>query len=287
MRIVPSDSVLHYGAHLKRFAWIGALLLAGCAKSPSGASAGNFTRIHFRIEVAGRVNTPFDEDPNVSYVYAIAIRASSDTNPLPQYAPLPVLNDGTNPNNQNVNPNGIVAGSPTHLVLLGNVQGTTSTATRPYILYRFPSQTEAPNTNDPDNPVNITTPILSNRAPILNFEPLDSNPQVIEFDLFTNQLVDVGTNLDAQAQALTNLQVNFLTMTRPTNTSGSERLSDSLGNQLLDGTDAFDFINVNLLANNNYTNSSSNIETEGDLLPRGSRLPDIDIVNWSIEVRRP
>lgn len=241
--------------------------LGGCAKFPEGGAGNGFTRIIFRFEVAGRLNTQFDDDVT-SNVYAVAIRASTDINPQPQLAPQAVIGEN--------NPNGIVAGSPTHLVLIG------ANASEPYELYRFYTQEEVPFPEDPDNPINLNFPPRSNRGRIINFQQIGNNTKVVQFELFTNLLADT----DAAAQLLNSLQVNILTMNRRAGQGSGERINDSLGIQTVNPPE-FEFVRVDLRANGTYDNSRTNIETDGDVIPTDRQDPDVDIVNWSIEVQRP
>ena len=268
MRIVPPNSVLHRRSRLKPLLALGAIVaVGGCAKFPEGGAANGFTRIIFRFEVAGRLNTQFDDDVT-NNVYAVAIRASDDINPQPQLAPQAIIGEN--------NPNGIVAGSPTHLVLIG------PNASEPYELYRFYTQEEVPFPEDPDNPINLNFPPRSTRGRILNFQQINSQTRVVQFELFTNLLADT----DAEAQLLNSLQVNFLTMNRRAGQGSGNRISDSLGIQTTAPAE-FEFVRVDLRANGTYDNSRTNIETEGDVIPTDRQDPDVDIVNWSIEVQRP
>lgn len=266
MRIVSPNSLLHRRPRLKPLLALGAIVAVnGCAKFPEGGGANGFTRIIFRFEVAGRLNTQFDDDVT-NNIYAVAIRATDDINPQPQLAPQAVVGEN--------NPNGIVAGSPTHLVLIG------PNASEPYELYRFYTQEEVPFPNDPDNPINLNFPPRSTRGRILNYQPISSQTRVVQFELFTNLLADT----DTEAQALNSLQVNFLTMNRRAGEGGGTRVSDSLGIQTTTPAE-FEFVKVDLRANGTYDNTRTNIETDGDVIPVNE--PDVDIVNWSIEVQRP
>lgn len=106
-----AELVLHRRSRLMRFAWralvLSALAITGCAKFPANGTGTTYTRVSFRIRVAGKINTTQDADPLTNYLYFVAIRASSDDNPDSTTNPQPVFA---------VNPNGFVGGQPTHFV---------------------------------------------------------------------------------------------------------------------------------------------------------------------------
>lgn len=236
------------------------LALGGCAKSPAGAVAGNFTRISFRVRVAGHIN------PN--YIYDVAIHADTDPDPEPQFAPVPVLNAN--------NPNGRVAGSPTHFVEFDAL----NSQVEPFVLYRFAKREEVQNPSDPTNPIALESWARSIRRRIVNFEQVDLGTSTeLRFDLFTDQLVDA----DADAQNLKSLQVNFLTMNRLANQGSGNRVIDSLGDNATSNLNQY--IRIDLRTNQTYSNTvgpGAGLEPTGD-----SPDPDLDIIDWSVDVQRP
>ncbi|MGV3617651.1 MAG: hypothetical protein ACO1SV_20185 [Fimbriimonas sp.] len=261
MRIVLPNPLLHRRPYLKPFLSLGVVAcLAGCAKFPEGGDTSAFTRIIVRLEFAGPVN------PN--YIYDVAIHASTELNPQPQFAPQPVLTEN--------NPNGRMAGSPTHFVEYPGPGG----ASEPFVLYRFAKQTEVPNPSDPENPVNLQVFAPSTRGRIINFDVTE--PRFLQFEIFTNQLVDD----DAAAQTLTTLLVNVLTMNRLSNTgAGGNRVIDAYGDTR--SAQLNEFLQIDLRANRTYEDTSD-FEPEGDTLPQNlTSDPALDIVGYRIEVQTP
>lgn len=243
-----------------RFAWralvLSALAVTGCAKFPANGTGTTYTRVSFRIKVAGKINTTQDADPLTNYLYFVAIRASSDDNPDSTTNPQPVFA---------VNPNGFVGGQPTHFVEFDTLNPTQQ---YPYRLYQFAT------TSDPANPINLGA-YSEVAQPIVNFTRPDSGGAELKFDLFTNQLGD-GTG----STALKFLQVNFLTMNKRLLSGTTGRLQDFLG----DNNNAADLnkaIKVDLRTND-YKVNTSDYEPSGDVSD-----PDLDIVDWSVTVTRP
>jgi len=242
---------------------------ASCAKFPDNATGSQFTRIIFRLEVAGKINTSIDDDPSTFYLYDFAIRASTDPNPQDQTAPRPVL--GAN------EPNGRMAGSPTHFV---EFNGQFATVANPFVLYRFAKTSEVENPTDPTNDIELSSFAESTRRRIVNFDRVENGTRVLQFELFTDQLADT----DEAAQALQSLQVNFLSMTRPANIGSGTRVIDAFGDTR--SPQINDYFLIDLRANRVYSGTlSPGFEPENDTIP--GTLPDVDIVNWSIEVQRP
>lgn len=233
---------------------------AGCAKFPANGSGTGFTKVIFRLKVAGTINE--------NYIYDFAIRASTDANPDtdPERIPQPVLNGSS--------PNGRMAGSPTHFV----EYAPSNASLDPFTLYRFSTQAEVPNPSDPDNPINLGHYVPSTRGRIVNYDPITPGTTTnLQFELFVNLLADT----DEQAIALQALQVQLLTMNRPATLGSGTRVIDYLGS-----SGAPEFIKVDLRSNGTYGNSSgfpgSGIEPTGDCPD-----PDLDIIDWTIEVQRP
>lgn len=233
---------------------------AGCAKFPANGTGTGFTKLIFRLKVAGTINA--------NYIYDFAIRASTDANPdtSSEHVPQPVLNGSS--------PNGRMAGSPTHFVEYAPSNATLD----PFTLYRFSTQAEVPNPDDPDNPINLGNFPPSTRGRIVNYDPITPGTTTdLQFELFVNLLADT----DAAAPLIQALQVQLLTMNRPTNLGSGTRVIDYLGQ-----AGSPEFIKVDLRSNGTYGNTSglpgSGIEPTGDCPD-----PDLDIVDWSIEVQRP
>lgn len=250
---------------------IAALLCASCAKFPSGGDIAEFTKITFSFRVRGKINTTLDEDPNIYYLYFMALRASTDRNPDPRFAPQPVVADN--------NPNGFVAGSPTHFVQFDSQNPNSA---EPFVLYRFSKSSEVPNPSDPNNPINLASFARSIRGRIIDYQNLSENPNTLSFSVFANMLADN----DADAKLLQTLQVNFLTMNRLATGAGGTRIIDALGDtQSPLGINQY--VTVDLTTDGTYSNtfgSYSNLEPQQDTLPAGVQDPDLDIVDWSIRV---
>ena len=100
--------------------------------------------------------------------------------------------------------------------------------------------------------------------------------ETLQFEIDLSQLVPSG-----DVDTIEAIQVNFLTMNN-TNTSGGGRLWDALGNSNNPG-EINSYFTFQPLSAFTYTNANSgNIEVLGDVAD-----PDLDIVDWSIEVRLP
>jgi hypothetical protein len=214
--------------------------------------------------VAGTIN------PN--YIYDIALRASSSSNPDVQNAPLPTLSSN--------NPNGRMAGSPTHFVEF--YAPASDPTIEPFVLYRFSLQSEVPNPSDPNNAINLASWARSGRGRIVNFTPVTTgSSNTLQFSIFTNMLADT----DAAANALESLQVNLLTMNRISSQGGGNRTIDSLGdNNSSSGINTF--LKVDLRASGSYNNlipgPGYQIEPTGDCPD-----PDLDVTDFSIDVAKP
>jgi len=244
-----------------RFLALAICAIAGCAKFPANGDSTSFVKVTFRMRVAGVINS--------NYFYDIAIRTSTDPNPASDAAKVPQPVIGQN------NPNGRVAGSPTHFI---EYAPTNPVGPDPYTLYRFSTQQEVPNPSDPDNPINLGSFAPTTRGRIVSYPPINPGTSTeIQFDVFLNLLGDT----DDAARQIQALQVQFLTMNRLSNQGAGNRVFDYLGlpNQP-------EFIKVDLRSNNQYGNTSglpgSGIESEGDCVE-----PDLDIVDWGITVVRP
>ncbi|MEZ0327544.1 MAG: hypothetical protein ACAH95_16720 [Fimbriimonas sp.] len=257
-----------------RFGLLAAIaLVCGCAKFPETAGGEQFTRVTFRMRVGGKINTALDEDGTIYYIYDVAIRATPELNPEDRFAPVPVVASN--------NPNGRMAGSPTHFV---EFDSQNPNSAEPFILYRFATQAEVPNPSDPTNPINLNSFSRATRGRIVNYQNLSEDPSVLQFDIFVNQLADD----DTAARLLTSLQVNFLTMSRLSTGVGGTRAIDSIGDNRVP-SEFNRYIKIDLRQNgvtNNQSGITTGIEPTGDIYPTGVNDPDLDIVDWSIEVHR-
>lgn len=150
--------------------------------------------------------------------------------------------------------NGYVAGNATHLVWWD------PTAINDYLLYKF---------------VDVQ---LNNRVIVgvpVSVENVTVGARRIRFELLLTQLVD--DPLDAAD--LRSLQVNFLTMDRIPE-SGTNKEWDALGNNAIP-SEINSYVRIPLRINGIYSNqSANNLEPSGD-----QNNPDLDISDWSIEVR--
>lgn len=187
------------------------------------------------------------------YVYIIAIRTSTDANP-DSNGPVPVINYPA--------ANGFVAGGPTHYVKWDPLQS------RAYILYQF-----------------TNTDLTSWREVGIPVTQTDVTPgsSVLQFELSLDQLVTVtGTSNTLQA-----LQVNFLTMNRVSQSSGTNRVIDALGDTR-SSSEINNFVRIPLATSGIYDNSRFNLiePTSQDASSTDCPDPDLDIIDWSIEVRR-
>ena len=151
--------------------------------------------------------------------------------------------------------NGFVAGHCTHFVLWNPL------ASPAYQIYQFSDDT----LND----------WFLKGYPIQSL-PISEGDKTLSFEIDLSQLVPA-----ADVPTIQSVQVNFLTMNN-TNTSGGGRLWDALG----DGNVPSEINSYFTFQPNSaitYTNASTgNVEPQGDVAD-----PDLDIVDWSIEVRLP
>jgi hypothetical protein len=237
-------------------------LAASCGGSATTSSirpASAWTAVTFTFKVAGHINT------TAPFYYDVALTASPDPNPLPQFAPLPVITDK--------NPNGRVAGCPTSFV---EFNASDPYSALPFILYRF-----APNPGNASNPVNLAVFAPSTRGQIDKFTTPQTggSPDTLSFTLYTNMLADT----DQAARKLKSLQVNILTMTRLANHGASPRIIDALGDtRKVSGMNQF--LTIDLRRDGIYTNDAS-LEPAGDTF--GGTEPDVDLIDYKITVTLP
>ena len=111
----------------------------------------------------------------------------------------------------------------------------------------------------------------------INVTPVTAGSNTIQFELDLNQIA----SSTAEAPLLQSLQVNFLTMDRvPQGNDPGSKTYDALGNTL-DPTQINDYVLIPLNRSAIYNNSNfNNLEPTGDCPD-----PNLDISNWSVEVR--
>lgn len=222
-----------------------ALAIAGCAKYPDVPDAAS-TRLIFTMTVSGAIRTGQEVGGNgIPYIYMVAMRTSTDAVPTTG-GPVPVIAPPWG--------NGYVAGNSTHFVWWD------PTATSDYLLYKF---------------LDIQ---LNNRIIVgvpVSVENVGVGSRRIRFEILLTQLVDDPLDADL----LQSMQVNFLTMDRIPQT-GTNKEWDALGNNSIP-SEINSFIRIPLDINGIYNNQTANqLEPQGD-----QPNPDLDISDWSVEVR--
>jgi len=241
---------------MKRLAILGlTLALAGCAKFPSNGSTQN-TKVHFSMTVAGTIKP--------QYVYVVAIRWAKTDPPFdPDHGPIPVIASPWG--------NGIVAGRCNVYMRWDSFQFPN------YQMYRFSDA--IPDDQFPTNGQAYNTNPVQQQPPI-NYVDVTDGGRTIEFDLDMSQIAPST----AEIPQIRDLQVNFLTMDRvPQGGDSGSKVWDALGNTTV--FDSNDFITVSVDRNGTYSNSTvplPGLEPSGDVAD-----PDLDIVDWKIQVIRP
>ena len=185
---------------------------------------------------------------NPNYVYVFPIRTSLVSNPV---------GDGPIPTLQFPTANGFVQGNVDYFVLW-------TPDTQQYTLYRFT-----------DSTLTFFTAI----GVPLNVLEVTTGTKTLGFELSMEQLVtDPGTSNLVLA-----IQANFLTMNKKLDQgNGSTRIIDCLGNTNLQ-TDFNEPVKIPLTTTGLYDNIRFNFL---EPLEVDCRDPDLDIEDWSIEVRR-
>jgi hypothetical protein len=183
---------------------------------------------------------------NPNYVYIVALRPSVEDNP-PEQGPVPVIAPPWG--------NGFVAGTVSHFVRWDPLQSPN------YLLYAFRGA-------DLIEYFPIGVPI--------QFEDVIPGTRMLRFELEVAQLAPTP----ADAQNFRSLQINFLTMDRVPQGQGGTKFWDALGDGRLP-SELNTWITVPLITSGLYTNQRFNfLEPSGD-----TPDPDLDIVDWSVEVR--
>ncbi len=151
--------------------------------------------------------------------------------------------------------NGFVAGGCTHYILWNPL------ASPQYQIWQF-------NDTTLNQSFFVGTPV--------NYQTLGQTDRTMSFEINLSQLVPA-----AQVDSIKSVQVNFLSMNN-TNVSGGGRVWDALGDSTITTQVNSPFL-VRLRANQTFTNAN-----QGSVEPRGDCPdPDLDITDWSVEVRLP
>lgn len=216
--------------------------MLGCAKLPDLGFGTTGTRLVFTMTMADAIKG--------NYIYIVAIRPSTDTNP-PEQGPIPVIAPPWG--------NGFVAGTVTHFV-----QWSPSFPDR-YELFEF-----------------VDTTLINYRVIGVPVTATDVTPGIsktIQFELNLDQLDDIPAN----AANFETLQINFLTMDRiPQGSSGSKNW-EALGDGRLP-SQVNSPITIPVRISGTYNNQTAqffNLEPVGDAAD-----PALDIADWQVEVRR-
>lgn len=182
------------------------------------------------------------------YIYMVAVRPSVDLNP-PEQGPIPVIAPPWG--------NGFVAGTVTHFVMWADTQSPR------YLIYQF-----RPGTN--------LVEYFAIGAPI-NYVDINPGEKVLRFELDLTQIAPDA----ATAATYQSVQMNFLTMDRiPQGTTGTKNW-DALGDSRLP-TEVNSPITIPLRTSGIYDNARfQDLEVPADVAD-----PDLDLVDWSVEVRK-
>lgn len=182
-----------------------------------------------------------------NYIYIVALRPSTDSNPTEQ-GPIPVIAPPWG--------NGFVAGTVTHFVMWANTQSPR------YLVYQF-----RPGTN--------LIEYFAIGAP-LNYVDVNPGEKTLRFEINLSQIAPDAVT----AATYQSLQVNILTMDRIPQGSGGTKNWDALGNSSLP-SEVNSPITIPLRTSGVYDNARfGDLEVAGDVAD-----PDLDIVDFSIEVR--
>lgn len=228
---------------------LGALALGplGCAKFPEEAQPQS-TRLTISFTVDGKIRTGLGQDEfGLPYVYMVALRVSQDANPIDD-GPIPVIAPPWG--------NGFVAGNATHFVWWSRQFSPN------YALFRF---------RDP-----LLNEYVQTGFPV-TFTDVRQGDRTLRFSVDLDQLVP-----DPQERArIRSVQINFLTMDRIPQ-GGFDKFWDALGDGRLP-TEVNRFLLIPLTTSGVYDNRRA-----GGIEPRGDTPdPDLDIVDWSVEVTVP
>jgi hypothetical protein len=187
-----------------------------------------------------------NREVNPNYVYIVALRPSMDPNPTEQ-GPVPVVGPPWG--------NGFVAGTVTHFVRWDPVQSPN------YIIWAFRDENLI-------EYFQIGVPI--------NYVDVLPGGRTIQFEIDLRQ---IAPSLEA-ALAFQSLQVNFLTMDRVPQGGTGTKTWDALGDSRLP-SELNQWVTIPLRTAGLYDNARfQQLEPPNDVAD-----PDLDIVDWSVEVR--
>lgn len=184
---------------------------------------------------------------NPNYVYIVALRPSTDPNP-PEQGPIPVIAPPWG--------NGFVAGTVTHFVSWANIQSPR------YLLYRFRDT--------------ALIDYFALGAPV-NFVDVLPGGKVLRFEIDLTQIAPDA----ATAATYETLQFNILTNDRIPQGNSGTKTWDALGDGRLP-SEINTPITISVRNSGTYDNARFfDLEPNGDVAD-----PDLDIVDWKVEVRR-
>jgi hypothetical protein len=223
---------------------------AGCAKFPDQGQTGFGKRLVVTLRVDGQIRTGLEPGGSGQpYVYIFAINLSREANPT-TLGPIPVTTQGGN---------GFVDGDCTHFVAWD------PRSSPQFRIFQFRS-------------ASLSEWFFKDN--VINFVTVRPGDRTLQFEFDLNQLVP-----QAELGNYQSAQVNFLTMNNTDATGTIPRSWEALG----DGRQAstvnspltFRLNNARLLTNDN----TGNREPQGDVRPGND--PDLDLVDWSVELRLP
>ncbi len=231
MRSVPPHRLRHRRAGLALAC--GALLACSCAKFPEGGITPDVQRLVFKMTV--------ERELKPSYVYIVALRISTDDNPIGS-GPIPVVAPPWG--------NGFVAGNATHYVRW-------DAATSPqFLIYEFQ-----------DGSLINSFPT---GAPIA-FTPVQAGDKTLEFEVSLDQL-------ESPSADLRSIQVNFLTMDKvPTGTQAVTKNWDALGDGRVP-SQVNTWITIPVRTSGLYDNARfGNLEPQGDAPDPDLEITDFSV----------
>lgn len=231
---------------MRRIVLFGLILaLAGCAKFPSSGGNTGGKLLIFRMRVDGKIRTG-EEPGSAGQPFVYMVALRPSLSSNPiEQGPIPVIAPPWG--------NGFVAGNCTHFIWWNPLQFPR------YAIYAF---------QDPE--LNTYTQV---GVPI-NYRDVTPGSKEIYFEINLSQLEpdpEVAVRLES-------IQVNFLTMDRIPQ-SGSVKFWDAIGDGRIP-SQINDYLVIPLRTSAVYQNSDNDIEPRGDQAD-----PDLDIVDWSVEVR--
>ena len=217
----------------------------GCAKFPETGGNTSNKLLIFKLKVDRRIRT--GEDPNDNGIpYVYMVAIQPRTSTNPiEQGPIPVIAPPWG--------NGFVAGNATHFVWWNPLQFPR------YTIYKFQD------------------PLLNTYTQVgvpVNYREVTPGSAEIYFEINLSQIEPVPT----QAALIESLQVNFLTMDRIP-VSGNVKFWDAIGDGRIP-SQINDWLVIPLRTSAIYQNSDNDIEPRGDQVN-----PDLDIVDWSVEVK--